>query len=281
MPLPGPQLRLPVQPLVAVRRFVSAAERQKFGDFFLRDHIQGVTRQRGVGGSHSSPFSGDPWLLAWGKVEGWVYISGFCQWSSFGFHQWMAAVKEWDRNKEVALLANTSYISLPFDACTAVKNAVMLLRDSLRCTHCSCQHVIHQSPETPPVHSSVMSTPHQDLRSPEVGERNGRLDTAETSQCKPSHMWPSANTEIRFHLQNVHDCVTYMYSIVPQKVWVTVPSWMDSLHRPKSVSFTCPGRKQSENRRLFSKTNNWLQIRLQGERSQSRTQGPYKEVTQL
>lgn len=32
-----------------------------------------------------------------------------------------------------------------------------------------------------------------------------------------------------------------MYSMVPQKVWVTVPSWMDSLHRPKSVSFTCPG----------------------------------------
>ena len=29
-----------------------------------------------------------------------------------------------------------------------------------------------------------------------------------------------------------------MYSIVPQKVCVTVPSWMDSLHRPKSVSLT-------------------------------------------
>lgn len=38
------------------------------------------------------------------------------------------------------------------------------------------------------------------------------------------------------------DCLPYMYSIVPQKVWVTVPSWMDSLHRPKSVSFTCPRR---------------------------------------
>lgn len=32
----------------------------------------------------------------------------------------------------------------------------------------------------------------------------------------------------------------HMYSIVPQKVCVTVPSWMDSLHNPKSVSFTWP-----------------------------------------
>lgn len=28
----------------------------------------------------------------------------------------------------------------------------------------------------------------------------------------------------------------HMYSMVPQKVWVTAPSWMDSLHSPKSVS---------------------------------------------
>lgn len=31
---------------------------------------------------------------------------------------------------------------------------------------------------------------------------------------------------------------TYIYSIVPQNVWVTIPSWMCSLQRPKSVSFT-------------------------------------------
>lgn len=144
--------------------------------FQQRYDTQGVTRQRE--GSHGSPFSGGPWLLAWGKVEGWVCISGFCQWSSSGFRRWMEAVKEWGRNKKVALLA------MPSDACTAVKNAEMLLRDSLRCTYCSCQHVIHQSPEAPPVHGSVMSAPHQDLRSPGVGERNGRLDTAETSQRK-------------------------------------------------------------------------------------------------
>ena len=36
-----------------------------------------------------------------------------------------------------------------------------------------------------------------------------------------------------------------MYSIVPQNVWVTVPSWMDSLHSPKSVNFTWPGRKNN------------------------------------
>lgn len=34
--------------------------------------------------------------------------------------------------------------------------------------------------------------------------------------------------------------ISYMYSIVPQKVWVTIPSWMCSLHKPKSVNLTCP-----------------------------------------
>lgn len=33
---------------------------------------------------------------------------------------------------------------------------------------------------------------------------------------------------------------TYIYSIVPQKVWVSIPSLMCSLHKPKSVNLTCP-----------------------------------------
>lgn len=73
-----------------------------------------------------------------------------------------------------------------------------------------------------------MSTPHQDLWSPEEEERRRRRVKQEAWMswcvCKSSN------------------CLPYMYSIVPQKVWVTVPSWMDSLHRPKSVSFTCPRR---------------------------------------
>ena len=36
---------------------------------------------------------------------------------------------------------------------------------------------------------------------------------------------------------------TYMYSMVPQKVWVTAPSWIDSLQRPKSVSLMWPEGK--------------------------------------
>lgn len=35
-------------------------------------------------------------------------------------------------------------------------------------------------------------------------------------------------------------CVTHMYSMVPQKVCVTDPSWIDSLQSPKSVSLMCP-----------------------------------------
>jgi len=33
-------------------------------------------------------------------------------------------------------------------------------------------------------------------------------------------------------------CITYMYSMVPQNVWVIAPSLTDSLHKPKSVSLT-------------------------------------------
>lgn len=43
-------------------------------------------------------------------------------------------------------------------------------------------------------------------------------------------------------------CTTYMYSIVPQKVCVTLPSWICSLQSPKSVSFTWPWAS----RRMFS-----------------------------
>lgn len=32
----------------------------------------------------------------------------------------------------------------------------------------------------------------------------------------------------------------YMYSMVPQNVWVTIPSWMCSLQSPKSVNLTWP-----------------------------------------
>lgn len=42
--------------------------------------------------------------------------------------------------------------------------------------------------------------------------------------------------------QNNHQgrLIVYIYSIVPQNVCVTMPSWMCSLHKPKSVSLTCP-----------------------------------------
>lgn len=58
--------------------------------------------------------------------------------------------------------------------------------------------------------------------------------------------------------------------MVPQKVWVTVPSWMDSLHRPKSVNFTWPGQNQSKNiREATLQTNKRLRITLPRERSHS------------
>lgn len=43
-----------------------------------------------------------------------------------------------------------------------------------------------------------------------------------------------------FNLNKPRKSSTYIYSIVPQNVWVNPPSLIDSLHNPKSVSFTCP-----------------------------------------
>lgn len=61
---------------------------------FNKDVTKREAHERKKEGFHSSPFSRGPWLLVWGKVEGWVCISGFCQLSSSGFHQWTEAMKK-------------------------------------------------------------------------------------------------------------------------------------------------------------------------------------------
>lgn len=88
----------------------------------------------------------------------------------------------------------------------------------------SSEHVIHQGPQAPPVHSPVVATAYQNLRGP-------------GSQVKPSvGSGPSCHPpDPRSHL-----AAAYMYSMVPQKVWVTAPSWIDSLQSPKSVSLMWP-----------------------------------------
>lgn len=54
-------------------------------------------------------------------------------------------------------------------------------------------------------------------------------------------------------------CNTHMYSMVPQKVCVTEPSWIDSLQRPKSVSLMCPSETAKRSLRwqyfLYTITN--------------------------
>lgn len=119
-------------------------------------------------------------------------------------------------------------------AVTVLRTLTMLPWYQQECTYCSSQHIIHESSQTPPVHCSVMSTSHQDLWSPEAEE--GVSNMIQQMHYNEEWVWCT--------------WVTYMYSIVPQKVWVTVPSWMDSLHRPKSVSFTCPGRKQRQSNNI-------------------------------
>lgn len=66
------------------------------------------------------------------------------------------------------------------------------------------------------------------------------------------------------HEREAHtrDETTYMYSIVPQNVCVTVPSWMDSLHSPKSVNFTWPFQDKDKNtlNKLRAQKNDTLSI---------------------
>lgn len=100
---------------------------------------------------YSSPFLGGPWLLVWGKVEGWVYISGFCQLSSFGFHRWMEAIQKSSRTETI--VSNSSRWM------KVLLSSAMLPLDRLW-TYCSRQHVVHESSQTPPVHCPVMSAPH-------------------------------------------------------------------------------------------------------------------------
>lgn len=81
-----------------------------------------------------------------------------------------------------------------------------------------------------------MAAPHQDLWSPDGGRGWG-------GKGKDTIYWifsPEAEEAQRTDTNNSLFFVAYMYSMVPQKVCVTVPSWMDSLQRPKSVNFTCP-----------------------------------------
>lgn len=62
---------------------------------------------------------------------------------------------------------------------------------------------------------------------------------------KEGHRSHSSTSAAQINPQGLQDSrLPYMYSMVPQKVWVYVPSWMDSLHRPKSVSFTCPAKQK-------------------------------------
>lgn len=97
--LPGLQLHLLDRPRVATRHFFSATRKNKNiltfdSRRFLTRHNMACEACGEEQGFNSSPFSEGPWLLAWGKVEGWVYILRFCLWSSFGFHRWTEAEEQ-------------------------------------------------------------------------------------------------------------------------------------------------------------------------------------------
>lgn len=123
-----------------MRHFVSAAERQNLEDLIMFIIVSGTpniwaetTQPRPKEGFfiyflYSSPFLGGPWLLVWGKVEGWVYISGFCQLSSFGFHRWMEAIQKSSRTETI--VSNSSRWLKVFFSDAAVGSTVNLLLPS-------------------------------------------------------------------------------------------------------------------------------------------------------
>lgn len=117
---------------------------------------------------------------------------------------------------------------------------------SLMCTHRCCifsftlhtywssHHIIHEGSQTPPVDSSIVTRPGQDLRSPGRAKNNPTKGDFKIGACIMS-----VNSRCLYY----EGTRTYMYSMVPQKVCVTAPSWMDSLQRPKSVNLMCPIKK--------------------------------------
>lgn len=109
-------------------------------------------------------------------------------------------------------------------------------------TYWSSHHVIHEGSQTPPVYSSIVTWPGQDLWSPERVKK--------ISQEVTISGWKTTPDSGRL----IKECtLPYMYSMVPQKVCVTAPSWIDSLQRPKSVNLMCPEKKKQ--RKYFLKKN--------------------------
>ena len=90
---------------------------------------------------------------------------------------------------------------------------------------CASQHIVHQGPKGPPVNGSEGMKKH-----PEVL----------VIICSSGVQYLPCPDLVRIS--------GAMYSMVPQKVWVTLCSSIDSLQRPKSVSLTWP----LASRRMFS-----------------------------
>lgn len=72
----------------------------------------------------------------------------------------------------------------------------------------SSEHVVHQGPQAPPVHRPVVAAAHQNLRGP-----GSRVEPS----VVPGPSWLSSRPW-------ASPAAPYMYSMVPQKVWVTTPS---------------------------------------------------------
>lgn len=198
--LPGPQQHLLVPPRVAMRHYVSAAARENVKVPFVcpcKQYSRSTASEAYCRWEdfHSSPFSEGPWLLAWGKVEGWVCISRFCRSSSFGFHQWMEAMKEHSVKHKSSVKMLLTSISVTFNECM-LTSGVHLLR-LLAC------HTWELPDSTSPLPGYVRSS----LGSLEPWGRRGKNKT-DTPHCVQSEWSEVLNTESEYGTTSVwHTCI--------------------------------------------------------------------------
>ena len=173
----------------------------------------------------------------WDREAGWFYTWEFYLWSSSCSLLWMEAgktsigrrdIEEWmidNRSMEDKKILFLS-ISLPL-----TEPVIMSYIRAPR---------LHQStarlwPERVRISGALRETQTEIIHWRSKERKYARSETQKTQgrQAEKSVTGETGDMDTGW-------CQTHMYSMVPQKVWVTAPSWMDSLHSPKSVNLICP-----------------------------------------
>lgn len=176
----------------------------------------------------------------WGRAAGWAYTSGSCQLSFFGFRRWMVAtagkIREDRVTQTLQILINIIYFRW------YIIHIILYILNWPLLWAC-------RTSERPDSTSPLLCCVHFSSRS------LGPWNKVSAHLLLMKLMLLNGKHERDSERQCMRTSGTHMYSMVPQKVWVTVPSWIDSLHNPKSVNFTWPGRKSTNSSRGYLQTS--------------------------